>query len=337
MRKALSVFCCSLITLLIISCNESDLAKENIELTNINSKLYKENIELTIRADSFYHINQKLTNKSNVLKYHAPYLLNNIDKITRNKDDELAKHIIQLLLNIDSVSDGTVKAKKILNKIEKSIEQKSLKEEAKRFKKEFKRNKSSSDDNIPINNVNINEELVYSSGNIKIIEGCKRLIKRRDSLYKNGLNVIVYAKLFNSKSLIKIKNGKWPEEDIEISYNIIRDSSNEIIYLMEFEHGTGDGYVNYEYYFDESGKTIIFCRSVTTTSDYCHGKLNYGIIISEYSEYYFDSDFNLVYKDYSLTDSEERDISKEVYGIPYRDEYIIYKKSSDIPYIKKFK
>src|SRR5690554_4525790 len=95
---------------------------------------------------------------------------------------------------------------------------------------------------------------------LKSINSLRDTKTKIDSQIKNNNQIIVLVKLFNKPGLYKVVDNKFPD-DIEITYNILKNSSGEIIWASEIPTiEIGERFVAFSQYFNEKGKTFAFER-----------------------------------------------------------------------------
>ncbi len=129
----------------------------------------------------------------------------------------------------------------------------------------------------------------------------------------------LYASTTSSSELVKVIDDNWPGDTKE-SYNIIKDSTGQITYVAIYPISeSGDWMIGYQYFFDKDGNCSIFNR----VSNFFNSECVSGIVY-EKSTYYFNNQFELICKTYSLLDSKDIDITNELCFFPYRYEYMIF-------------
>lgn len=97
------------------------------------------------------------------------------------------------------------------------------------------------------------------------------LQKKKDTideyLAAHPKQVITLVKVPGKTRLVRIFGKKWPDE-IEDTYNILKDASGKIMLIDERpESESGDWDIEYRHYFDSEGRTFAFCRQESTFDD----------------------------------------------------------------------
>ena len=137
-------------------------------------------------------------------------------------------------------------------------------------------------------------------------------------------SIIAFAKVPHKKELIKVKNNKWPDE-VEYSYNILKDSANNIIMILQGPFSeSGDWDISYIHYFDKAGKTFAFERRTNFFNSECTEGAAYEVV----SNYYQDN-FTKVDQTYKLTNKQGKSLAKSKCNFPYDFKYTIYKNVSE--------
>src|ERR1700749_1752576 len=74
--------------------------------------------------------------------------------------------------------------------------------------------------------------------------------------YQHRKEMVVFIKLEGKKKLIRAKNENWPD-DTEYIYNVLKDGSGKIILTEQIPYSqSGDWYVEWKHYFDDTGNTF---------------------------------------------------------------------------------
>lgn len=144
-----------------------------------------------------------------------------------------------------------------------------------------------------------------------------------DTLFNHSKDkLIVLAKLVDKDEPIQIKKGNFPD-NVETTYNILKDSLGQIITASEFPFSeSGDWNIILTHYFDKDGKTFAFERQTNFFNSICTD----GVAYETQTEFY-NSDFQLIDKMYKLVDEKNKTLQKDSCQFPYDYEY---KVSSDI-------
>ena len=142
----------------------------------------------------------------------------------------------------------------------------------------------------------------------KNLNSANQLKFQTGKLRQNDKNTETYVKLHEHNELIKIVDNEWPEQDIEATYNIIKDSKNNVVAITEIPYSqSGDWSISVTHYFNEEGKTLLTERNISSfyadeeNSVFKSGKLYHETLIS-----YFDNKFNKIKQEYLLTDDKDR-------------------------------
>ncbi|MFB9844278.1 calponin homology domain-containing protein [Mucilaginibacter ginsenosidivorans] len=154
------------------------------------------------------------------------------------------------------------------------------------------------------------------------------LKKRTDSIsnyiLKHNKRLIIFAKIPNKKNPVRVIGDKWPD-DAEYSYNILKDSAGRVIFIAEMPYSeSGDWYIEYRHYFDNSGNTVAFKR-ITNVFD---NDVKDGVIYETLTNYYLP---NLKLKDkiYTLTSKDGKNIKNNGHVDVYHYPYHIYKNANE--------
>lgn len=180
---------------------------------------------------------------------------------------------------------------------------------------------SFSQDRKLFNNLQISEDSVYKNvSNIKMISDLRgRIIEIDEHISLNTEQLELLAITTDSEQPVKVVNGEWPE-NTEVSVNLLRDQDGNVIFYAEYPFSrSGDWAIGYEYYADAlNGNIYGFRRTANFFNSVCVDG-----VLQEESIYYFDKDFILIGKEYSLTDTDENPISGTHCYFPYDYEYFI--------------
>ncbi|NHN26001.1 hypothetical protein FIA58_009975 [Flavobacterium jejuense] len=140
-----------------------------------------------------------------------------------------------------------------------------------------------------------------------------------DTLFKYSEDkLLVLAKLIDKNEIVQIKNGNFPE-NVEVTFNILKDSLGQIISASEFPFSeSGDWNITLTHYFDKDGKTFAFERQTNFFNSICTD----GVAYETKTEFY-NSDFQLIDKMYKLVDQNNNSLQKDSCQFPYDYEYKI--------------
>jgi hypothetical protein len=137
--------------------------------------------------------------------------------------------------------------------------------------------------------------------------------------------IILLAKVPKKNNLIMVKNGKWPE-DAECSYNVLRDSSGKIIFVMQSPVSeSGDWNIEYSHYFDDKGKTFAFIKQESIFNDEVKGG-----VVREIHLLYYDDNFKTLNQINNLLDKDDKPLLKNKGAFDFPEyKYVIYKNLND--------
>ena len=115
-------------------------------------------------------------------------------------------------------------------------------------------------------------------------------------LKQHDAALLLFAKAPGKEETIKVKNGEWPEE-VEVSYNVLRNAKGKIIMIMEIPFSqSGDWSITYTHYFDDAGNTYAY-KKETNVFDDVKGGIIYGTEVN-----YYDSSFKPLARSKTLQD-----------------------------------
>jgi len=156
--------------------------------------------------------------------------------------------------------------------------------------------------------------LLPESDTLERLKNQKTII---DTLFNQSKDeIIVLAKLNDKNDLIQIKNGNFPD-NIETTFNILKDSIGQIITTSEFPFSeSGDWNIILTHYFDKDGKTFAFERRTNFFNSIC----TEGVAYETRTEFY-NSDFQLIEKMDKLVDEKNKSLQKDSCQFPYDYEY----------------
>lgn len=137
-----------------------------------------------------------------------------------------------------------------------------------------------------------------------ILEELKLQKAKIDTLYKyHKYNVLTFVQLTENSLPFKIDSTF--DDDYFTVFTLQKDSSGKIISASEFPYiRSGDMYLVLTHYFNENGQTFAYEKQFNTF--HC---LN-GIGFETTTDYY-NSDFQLINKEYKLIDENGKPISKD--------------------------
>lgn len=122
---------------------------------------------------------------------------------------------------------------------------------------------------------------------------------------QNPKNLNVLVKRINRSDLFQIVNGNFPE-DVETTFNIVKDKTGNIIYVCEIPHSeSGDWFITLNHYFDKNGKTFAFQKQTNEFNSGC------AEITYETKTEYYNNDFKSIGSDYKLVDDKKQELHKK--------------------------
>lgn len=128
----------------------------------------------------------------------------------------------------------------------------------------------------------------------------------------NKDNLIVLVNANGEPELQMVINQNFPE-NVEITYNIFKNSQGRIIYVGEFpESLSGDWTLELKHYFSEDGKLIGFEKRLTFFNETC----TEGVVIEKITEFY-DDKFNIIKTEKNLTDNKGKKLEERDCGHAY--------------------
>jgi len=139
----------------------------------------------------------------------------------------------------------------------------------------------------------------------------KRLeIEKQITIDKDELIVLVQVK--GQASLQRVINENWPD-NLEITYNLLKDKKGKIIYLGEFPTSeSGDWTLELKHYFADNGKLIAFEKRLSYFNENCGD----GIVVEQQVELY-DNEFKIIKTTKTLTDNSGHPLSEKECGNRY--------------------
>ena len=141
-----------------------------------------------------------------------------------------------------------------------------------------------------------------------------------DSRCKNLSSLLVFARVHNSKRLLPIKNGNFPE-DVETSFNVLKNNNGRIIYIFESPTSeSGDWDISYRSYYDTSGKIFAFERQEHFFNSECTEGAAHELLVK-----YFDKQGAVISSQYSLRDDQKKALDSKRCSYPYDKPYVISK------------
>jgi hypothetical protein len=139
-------------------------------------------------------------------------------------------------------------------------------------------------------------------------------------IIKHSKALTLLVKVPGKTKLKKVINENWPEE-MEYTYNILKDTAGRIILvsLIPFSQ-SGDWSITYTHYFDEKGNTYAFRKQTNVFDSEVKGGVIYETLLK-----YYDVNFNILKKTYTLQDKSGKPIKNNGHVDIYQYKYGIYK------------
>ena len=134
------------------------------------------------------------------------------------------------------------------------------------------------------------------------------------------------AKVTSKQSLVRVRSRRdWPEET-EVSYCAFFDRAGHLVYFCQSPVSeSGDWHMLCEHYFNADGAVLLMSYSVSGFNSECVD------VMRQETRLFFDTNFNLIGKESSLTDQESRPISGEGCEFNYKFPFTVYPEVRDIP------
>jgi hypothetical protein len=119
-----------------------------------------------------------------------------------------------------------------------------------------------------------------------------------DTLFNQSKDrLIVMVKLVDKNDLVIVSNGNFPK-NVELTFNILKDSLGQIITILEFPFcESGDWNIILTHYFDKDGNTFAFERQTNFFNSLCTDDVAY-----ETKTEFYNADFQLIDNEYKLVD-----------------------------------
>jgi hypothetical protein len=91
---------------------------------------------------------------------------------------------------------------------------------------------------------------------IKVLQKRKELIDQLPS--KDTSTLFVFVKMTDKNKPVRIFNGKFPEDSIEYTYNVLTEKGKVIMIMSSPYSESGDWDVDITHYFDADGRTFAY-------------------------------------------------------------------------------
>jgi hypothetical protein len=139
---------------------------------------------------------------------------------------------------------------------------------------------------------------------------------------RHNKDLIILVKVPGKEKPVIVKNEHWPEE-IEYTYNVLRNPAGEIIFIAQIPFSeSGDWDIIYKHYFDEQGHVFAFSKQESIFDDGVKGGVVREILLN-----YYNKNFKKISQSNKLTDKDYRSTktNKNLYDFLYY-KYQNYKK-----------
>jgi hypothetical protein len=140
----------------------------------------------------------------------------------------------------------------------------------------------------------------------------KERVEIENQITTDKNKLIILVKVKGQADLKKVIDQNWPD-DIESTYNILKNQRGQIIYLGEFPTSqSGDWTLGLKHYFGDNGKLISFEKRLSYFNEDCTD----GAVIETIIELY-DNDFKVIKTTKTQTDHEGRELKVKDCGHAY--------------------
>ena len=127
---------------------------------------------------------------------------------------------------------------------------------------------------------------------------------------KSADSLIVFIKMTNKNELVRIYNGKFPDDSIEYTYNVLIDKGTVKKIIVSPYSESGDWDVVCSHYFNDDGRTFAFEKHANAFALPDDG------VAYETTTDYFDPTYKRIKHYYKLVDKDEKALGKE-YAFDY--------------------
>jgi hypothetical protein len=157
--------------------------------------------------------------------------------------------------------------------------------------------------------------LIFSCGQRTITDQLEKErieIEIENEIANDKNKLIVLVKVAGQTDLIKVIEQNWPD-DIETTYNVLKNQRGQIIYLGEFPTSeSGDWSLGLKHYFGDNGKLIAFEKRLSYFNEDCTD----GAVIETTIELY-DNDFKVAKTSKTQTDKNGKELKVKDCGHAY--------------------
>lgn len=154
---------------------------------------------------------------------------------------------------------------------------------------------------------------IIAYGQTALIEEQSRKMEQIEKQVGESLDQLsVFVEVAGKKVLQRVINKRWPE-NIQTTFNVLKDSQGRIIYIGEFPTSeSGDWNLELRHYFDENGKLIAFTKRLAFFSEECTD----NAVVENTVELY-DGNFKIIHATKNLTDNEGKSLDEQRCSDPY--------------------
>jgi hypothetical protein len=153
--------------------------------------------------------------------------------------------------------------------------------------------------------------LGYGQGTLNQQEKRKQEIE--NLVTSNEDKLIVLVKVFEQEILKRVIDQQWPE-NIERTFNILKNQNDQIIYIGEFPTSqSGDWSLELKHYFADNGQLIAFEKRLAYFNRECTDRA----VIERIIEFY-DNNFKVIKTSKTLEDNDGKKMDEEKCGDPYQ-------------------
>ena len=146
----------------------------------------------------------------------------------------------------------------------------------------------------------------FSSFGQTTIEVDKERLEIDSLIIKDPDKLIVLVKVLGENDLKKVIDENWPE-DIETTYNILKNAAGQIIFIAEIPTSeSGDWYLEIRHYFTTEGNLLAYAKNLSYFNDNCGD----GIVRKKEVELY-DNQFTIIQETKSLLDQNGKYVDEK--------------------------
>jgi hypothetical protein len=139
----------------------------------------------------------------------------------------------------------------------------------------------------------------------------KQKLEIENQLKNEKADLTTLVKIYGQTDLRKVIGKNWPD-DIETTYNILKNQKGKIILIAEFPTSpSGDWILGFEHYFSDNGNLIAFEKRFS----YFSGGCGEGMVNVNEIELY-DNEFKIINATKTLRDQNDKDLNETQCGNP---------------------